>query len=181
LNTTRSRRHLFALAACGALALYLPIVGAPQAEARRHPQSSPASDSPASTPSPLATPSAIPTPTSPAFSTLDGQWEVVVQTSSSYTYSRFDIRQEGETITGTWEYDGKKLPLSGTYGGRQFKFTATNQPHDITLTGYIENASDMVGVVDDGSGKDTGTAFTASHRATSRYNMLPKRGQKRGS
>jgi hypothetical protein len=127
-----------------------------------------------------SSPSPSPTPTSPAFSSLDGYWEVVVQTNSSYTYSRFDLQQNADAVTGTWTREGKKLPIEGTYGGRQFKFTVKSDPHDLILTGYIENASDMVGIIDNGSGKDS-TAFTASHRAAYHTNMLPKRGEKRGS
>jgi acylphosphatase len=111
---------------------------------------------------------------------LDGYWEVVVQTTSDNFYSRFDLHQSADAVTGVWTRDGKKLPIEGTYGGRQFKFVAKDDAQTLTLTGYIENASDMVGIVDDGSGK-TPTAFTASHRGAYRTNILPKRGEKRSS
>jgi hypothetical protein len=71
--------------------------------------------------------------------------------------------------------------MEGTYGGRQFKLVAKNDEQPLTLTGYVENASDMVGIVDDQTSK-TRTAFTASHHAAYRTNnVLPKRGEKRGS
>jgi hypothetical protein len=104
---------------------------------------------------------------------------VVLQTSSDNFYSRFDLHQSADAVTGVWTRDGKKLPMEGTYGGRQFKFVAKDGV-TLTLTGYIENASDMVGIIDDGSGKPP-AAFTASHRAAYHTNILPKRGEKRSS
>lgn len=123
-------------------------------------------------------PSPSPTPTSPAFSTLDGYWEVVLQTPSDNTYSHFDLRQSADTITGTWTRDKEQLPIEGSYDGRTFKLVVKALPHDLVLAGYVENASDMVGTVDDGSGKDS-TAFTASHRATYHMNVFPKHDKKK--
>jgi len=112
---------------------------------------------------------------------LDGYWEVVVQTPSDNFYSRFDLHQSADALTGVWTRDGKKLPMEGTFGGRQFKLVAKNDEQTLTLTGYVENSSDMVGIVDDET-KKTRTAFTASHHAAYRTNnFLPKRGEKRGS
>ncbi|HEY0798146.1 MAG TPA: hypothetical protein VGD50_03295 [Candidatus Baltobacteraceae bacterium] len=123
-------------------------------------------------------PSPTPTPTSPAFTTLDGYWEVVVQTPEKYTYSNFVLHQAGDEITGTWTRDGKKMPLEGNYDGRQFKFVAHDSAHDLTLAGYVEGATDMVGIVDDGTPGGDPPAFTASHREAETITIFPKRSKK---
>jgi hypothetical protein len=122
--------------------------------------------------------SPTPTPTSPAFATLDGYWEVVKQTPTTYTYSSFLLQQSGDELTGVWNDDGKKLPLSGNYDGRQFRLVAIGGAHDITLAGYVEGASDMVGIMDDGTTGDNPPAFTASHRMSAPVVIFPKRSKK---
>jgi len=99
----------------------------------------------------------------------------VLQTPANYTYSSFTLHQNGDEITGIWNQNGKKLPLTGNYDGRQFKFVVADAPHDVTLAGYVEGATDMVGIVDDGVNGDDEPAFTASHRETIPVNIFPKR------
>ena len=79
-------------------------------------------------------------------------------------YSHFTLTQSGQAgsdITGLWDRNNKKLPLSGTFDGRLFKFTVVDGTKQYTLSGYVENFSDMVGLVIDGT---TQMAFTAQHR-----------------
>ena len=118
------------------------------------------------------------TPTSPAYASLDGSWEVQVQYSDHTTYSYFDLRQTKDTLAGTWKYDGKSYTFDGTYDGRLIRIVAKLDKGPVTLSGYVENASDMVGLVDFGGGKTV--AFTAEHRAAPNKNIL-KRGVEPGS
>ena len=121
---------------------------------------------PAESPSPAA--SASETPAPPQFTTLDGVWEVELQTSGGKTiYYHWNLRQTGQAgadVSGTWDRGGKpdvKVSMNGSFDGRLFKFTATQGATQYTFTGYVENYSDIVGMMNDGK-KDT--AFTAQHR-----------------
>ncbi len=114
-------------------------------------------------------PSPTATPTSPAFQTLDGTWEVQVQSIGGTAYSHFALKQDGSTISGTWQNSGQKWPITGTYDGRLFRFViAAPSNQTLNLTGYIENSTDMVGIVDNGKGEipyRNPLSFTAEHRA----------------
>jgi penicillin-binding protein-related factor A (putative recombinase) len=103
-----------------------------------------------------------PGPTSPAFATLDGNWEVQVQYIDHTDYSRFTLKQSGQTISGAWIVEKETFPLEGTYDGRLFKFTVKQPNATLSMSGFVETATDMVGIIDRGKG-DT-TAFTATHR-----------------
>jgi hypothetical protein len=126
-----------------------------------------------STPSPAQTPGPTPTPTSPAFASLDGTWEVQVQYPDHTTYSYFDLHQTADALAGNWRYEAKVYPLDGTYDGRLIRMVVKMGGGNVTLAGYVENASDMVGLADFGGGKSI--AFTAEHRAAPNRNLL-KRG-----
>jgi len=126
-----------------------------------------------STPASPKTPEPTATPTSPAFASLDGTWEVQVQYMDRTTYSYFDLHQTADTLGGNWRYQGKSYPLDGTYDGRLIRMVVKIGSANVTLSGYVENASDMVGLVDFGNGKNI--AFTAEHRAAPNKNLL-KRG-----
>jgi hypothetical protein len=111
------------------------------------------------------------TPTSPAFASLDGTWEVQVQYSDHTNYGYFDVLQTTSTLTGNWRYQGKKFPMDGTYDGRLIKMVAKLPQGNVTLSGYVENATDMVGLIDFNDGK-TPIAFTAEHRQPPSKNLL---------
>ena len=140
---------------------------------------------PTATPGATSQPAPTPTPTSPAFSTLDGNWEVQVQSLAGTAYSRFAVHQDGSSVVGTWYVNGKQLPFTGSYDGRLFRFIVKgapdpkNAPSDtLNLTGYIENSTDMVGIVDNGKGDAPGAnplAFTAEHRAPYKPGFLSPR------
>jgi len=113
-------------------------------------------------PGPNASPSETPIP--PQFTSLDGTWEVQLQPpKADVVYSHFDLRQTGNDLSGMWLRDGKtKLPLTGTFDGRLFKFALKDAAgKEYTMSGYEENFGDMVGILDDGKSR---VAFTASHR-----------------
>ncbi|MBC5809847.1 MAG: hypothetical protein GIW95_03185 [Candidatus Eremiobacteraeota bacterium] len=131
---------------------------------------------PAGSPTPkgAATPEPSPTPTSPAFATLDGTWEVQVQYTDRTTYSYFNIAQKGNDLSGTWKFEGKLYPFDGSYDGRLIKMTANLPQGPVVLQGYVEGASDMVGLANFSKGDPI--AFTAEHRAPPNRNIL-KRGR----
>jgi hypothetical protein len=115
-------------------------------------------------PKATANPEATATPTSPAYASLDGTWEVQVQYTNRTDYSYIALKQgDNGALTGQWKIDGKMYPLDGTYDGRLIHMVAKGPGGEVTLSGYVETASDMVGLVDYGSGK-TQVAFTAEHR-----------------
>jgi len=90
-----------------------------------------------------------------------------VQRWDTTIYSTFTLKQQGNAVSGTWNVDGKPMPLSGSYDGRAFHFTVTSPKGDLDLSGYVENSTDMVGIVDNGKGdipNGNPLAFTAEHR-----------------
>ncbi len=112
---------------------------------------------------PSANPSPTATPTSPAFATLDGTWEVQVQYPDHTTYAYLVLRQKDNTLSGAWRVGKVEQKLEGTYDGRLIHLTVKQASGpDISFSGYVENASDMVGIVD--FGKNNQPAFTAEHR-----------------
>ena len=177
-----------ALAGLAALAVGGTAVAAPLG------QSAPASPAPAASPSaapgagatpaptgrrgrraatPNPEPSASETPEPPQFSTMDGVWEVQLQplTGNGRTmYSHLYVTQKADALSGTWTRTGnEKIPFTGTFDGRLFKLTATDAKNAVvTLSGYAENFSDMVGLMTTADPKDKGTPFTAAHRKKER-------------
>ncbi len=123
-----------------------------------------------STPEP--SPGASDTPEPPQFSTMDGVWEVQLQPltgSGRAVYSHLAIAQKADQLSGTWmRENNQKIPFTGTFDGRLFKLTSTDGKTTWTFTGYAENFSDMVGLVQTADPKDKGTPFTASHRKKDR-------------
>lgn len=77
------------------------------------------------------------------------------------------MKQDGSTVAGTWYVEGKQVAFNGSYDGRLFRFIAQMPAGPINLTGYVENATDMVGIVDNGKGdlpNINPLPFTAEHR-----------------
>lgn len=148
-------------------AVQLPVPATPQVSAAPTPTPGPRGRgrAPQSAPSPSA--SASETPAPPQFTTLDGIWEVEMQTRSKTLYSHWSLHQSGQAgadVSGIWNRGGKppvNVSMSGTFDGRLFKFTATQGAKQYTFTGYVENYTDIVGMMTDGK---TETAFTAEHR-----------------
>ncbi len=178
------RPAVFALIAISAIAaaavpFRATAQSAPPAAAAASPSAAPSAvpAPPAVTPPPEPTPQVTPrrhgpkdqpdefpssAPTSPAFATLDGTWEVQLQFIDHTDYSHFKLKQSGQSITGTWNVDKDEYPLEGTYDGRLFKFTVKQPSTTLQLSGYVETASDMVGIIVHEKGENT--VFTASHR-----------------
>ncbi|GAC1303393.1 MAG: hypothetical protein NVSMB19_13350 [Vulcanimicrobiaceae bacterium] len=115
------------------------------------------------------------TPTSPAFATLDGTWEFQLQFIDRTEYSYLTIVQgTAGAISGTWKVSGKTYPFDGTYDGRLIRLLVKEPTGNVTMSGYVEGASDMVGTVDLGNGKTEPTAFTAEHRPGSKGSIFKK-------
>ena len=95
-------------------------------------------------------------------------------------YSYFDLKQSpsGE-LSGRWRRDGKLYPLEGSYDGRNFKMVVKGPNGDYNISGFVEAASDMIGLVDDGKGKDP-VPFTAEHRQPPARGLL-RRGEGPGA
>lgn len=106
------------------------------------------------------------TPAPPQFTNLNGVWEVQVQPGARTFYSHLYLKQNADnTLTGYWETDKKeKLPISGSFDGKQFKITAQDGKTQDTFAGYEDNFSDMVGLLEMADAKQP-VAFTAAHRA----------------
>lgn len=177
----RTVRPAAVLAALVALAAGGGAWGTPAGAATTAPATAVPSVAPSATPVPAATAAPTPAPaprrrghddepidfpsaapTSPAFATLDGTWEVQLQYSDRTDYSHFTLRQNGQTISGTWNVEKDAYPIEGTYDGRLFKFSIKQPTTTLQLSGYVETASDMVGMIVPEKGANT--AFTASHR-----------------
>jgi hypothetical protein len=127
--------------------------------------------------SPSASPSETPEP--PQFSTMDGVWELALQPLGGGTvYSHLYVTQKGDQLSGRWVRGkrGKHSQLetsdfTGTFDGRLFKLTGTDVHATFTLAGYVENFSDMVGLLTaiptgspSGATPAPGIPFTAGHR-----------------
>jgi hypothetical protein len=140
----------------------------PHSRGRRH-----GSPTPGASNTPAPAPSA--TPTSPAFSTLDGTWEVQLQYIDRTEYSYLIVHQSGASeISGDWKVNGKQYPFDGSYDGRLIRMLVKEPAGNVTMSGYVEGASDMVGLVDLGNGKGEPTAFTAEHRGSSKGSIFKK-------
>lgn len=115
--------------------------------------------------------SGSPTPAPPQYTSLDGTWEVEFQLRDKTQYAHWTLQQTGQAgsdVSGVWDQGGKpakKVPITGTFDGRLFKFTAKDGTKEYTFSGYVENYTDIVGMANDGK---TDTAFTAQHRKKER-------------
>ncbi len=126
---------------------------------------------------PAPTPSAPEeTPSPPAFASLDGDWEFVESSATEDVYSRLILRQTGQQLLGTWKQKNKSYPVTGEYenaGGKSgIRLTATVDGKEWTMSGYVDNASDMIGILRDPNGKRI--VFTANHRAAAKQELLIK-------
>ena len=98
-----------------------------------------------------------------------------MQTFNGTSYSRFAMHQDGSNIVGTWYVTGKQLPFTGSYDGRLFRLIVKDEPGTVNLSGYIENSTDMVGIIDNGKGDLPGAnpiAFTAEHHVPSKPGLF---------
>lgn len=118
--------------------------------------------------SPAPGPSTTATPQPPQFSALDGVWEIELQplNTTRALYSHMSIVQGAVTgnttvLSGYWQRNNAKLPMTGTFDGRLITMTVADPVAPITFSGYVEAFSDMVGLQKIGTKT---TSFTAQHR-----------------
>ncbi len=152
------------------------------------------SSAPAGPSTPAPEPTA--TPTSPAFATLDGTWEVQLQYIDRTEYSYLSLVQAtGGTLSGVWHMSGKnapRYPITGTYDGRLIRLNAVEPVGPVAFNGYVEGASDMIGLVTFGASAaaaattpspaapvaplaaNDGVAFTAEHRGAPNRSILKR-------
>jgi len=149
--------------------------GSPTASPTPEPRGKHRRGGPSPAPAGTATPAPTATPTSPAFATLDGTWEVQLQFIDHTDYSYLVIAQQSTgAVTGTWRVGKTQFPFEGTYDGRLIRMLVKEPQGNVTMSGYVEGASDMVGIVDLGNGATQPTAFTAEHRAPNKGGPFKK-------
>ena len=121
-------------------------------------------------------PQAQATPASPAYSTLDGMWEIQRQFPNRTAYSHLRLAQKGDALSGDWLLEGKNYPVTGTYDGHNIKLVATLPDGDATFAGYVLDGANMVGqLLPTAKSLGDSSAFTATHRGKSHieFNTSP--------
>ena len=171
-STTRLTTPQPTLAPLPSSAPLPPASPTPSPEPKGRKKRGKASNAPTEAP---ANPEPSATPTSPAFATLDGTWEFQLQYIDRTEYSYLTIVQGAAgAISGTWKVSGKMYPFDGTYDGRLIRVQVKEPTATVTMNGYVEGASDMVGTVDLTNGKSDPTAFTAEHRPGAKGSIFKK-------
>jgi hypothetical protein len=76
---------------------------------------------------------------------VTGTWQLAMQTNSGSFNPTLNIKQTGETITGTFKGRLAEVPLSGTVNGNDvtimYTISPTGQDIAIKLTGTVDGAS----------------------------------------
>jgi hypothetical protein len=97
---------------------------------------------------------------------VTGTWRFQVETSGGSGTPTMVFKQVGETLTGTYEGQFGKAPLTGTVKGQSIAFRfvidVQGQTADAVYEGTV-HSDGMKGTVDIGSGAATGT-FTAKRQ-----------------
>jgi hypothetical protein len=73
---------------------------------------------------------------------MTGIWEFkvkyLISGSPSTSVEYFDLKQEGQKITGTREWMGTSLKVTGDIIGNNFELVVTNATREITYVGKVE-------------------------------------------
>lgn len=97
---------------------------------------------------------------------VTGTWTFQVETSGGSGSPTITLKQDGETLTGTYEGQLGKAPLKGTVKGQAISFNFTvdvqGQTADVVYEGTATDTS-MKGTVNIGGGAASGT-FTATKK-----------------
>ncbi len=121
-------------------------------------------------PAPLTTsaPHKTPAPPPNGRKGIEGVWEVQIQHITGTDYAHFQLRQQGEALTGVYLDPGKKkYPLVGTVDGQDVRLIVSlPNGTSLLLEGRLDGTTDMVGMLTDTSGQ---TPFTASYRAKAKW------------
>jgi hypothetical protein len=112
--------------------------------------------------------SATPTPPANPRKGIEGVWEVQLQHPNTTDYTHFILKQNGDTLTGTY-LDGskKKYPLAGSVDGEAVRMIVS-MPDGTSLLfeGKLDGTTDMLGMYT--SPKEQ-VPFTASYRAKEKW------------
>jgi hypothetical protein len=112
--------------------------------------------------------SATPTPPANPRKGIEGVWEVQLQHPNTTDYTHFILKQEGDTLTGTY-LDGskKKYPIAGSVDGDAVRMIVS-MPDGTSLLfeGKLDGTTDMLGMYT--SPKEQ-VPFTASYRAKEKW------------
>jgi hypothetical protein len=102
-------------------------------------------------------------PAAPAASNLTGVWDFVVESEMGTGAPVFDLKQDGEKVSGTYKGLLGEAPVAGTVTGSDlklvFRINAQGQDMEVTYTGKIAGPGSMKGKVSlGGLGEGTWTA-----------------------
>ena len=93
---------------------------------------------------------------------MTGVWEIALQTADGVVYSHFNLKQDGNTVTGQYlDENGKKFPLSGTIDGKNVRVVVSLPGSALVFNGTEEAFTDMVGTL---TGAKDVVGFTAAYR-----------------
>jgi hypothetical protein len=153
-----------------------PPIGTQQATPMPNPTTMPTASA-TFTPGPPATAKARPSPPPAGRKGLDGVWEVALQHPNTTDYTHINIKQDGDTLTGTYlDAHGKRYPLAGSVDGQAIRLIVT-MPNGTTmlLEGRLDGTTDMVGMLTMPDGQ---IPFTAEYRAKEKWieNVNPSPG-----
>jgi len=153
-----------------------PPIGTQQATPIPNPTTMPTASA-TFTPGTPATAKSRPTPPPSSRKGLDGVWEVALQHPNTTDYTHINIKQDGDTLTGTYlDAHGKRYPLAGSVDGQAVRLIVT-MPNGTTmlLEGRLDGTTDMVGMLTMPNGQ---IPFTAEYRAKEKWieNVNPSPG-----
>lgn len=153
-----------------------PPIGTQQATPMPNPTTMPTASA-TFTPPPPATAKSRPSPPPAGRKGLDGVWEVALQHANTTDYTHINIKQDGDTLTGTYlDAHGKRYPLAGSVDGQAVRLIVT-MPNGTTmlLEGRLDGTTDMVGMLTMPDGQ---IPFTAAYRAKEKWieNVNPSPG-----
>jgi hypothetical protein len=153
-----------------------PPIGTQQATPMPNPTTMPTASA-TFTPGPPATAKSRPSPPPAGRKGLDGVWEVALQHPNTTDYTHINIKQDGDTLTGTYlDSHGKRYPLAGSVDGQAIRLIVT-MPNGTTmlLEGRLDGTTDIVGMLTMPDGQ---IPFTAAYRAKEKWieNVNPSPG-----
>lgn len=122
-------------------------------------------------PGPAAAPKrgATPSPPPDTRKGLDGVWELQIQRGDKTTYDHFNLKQTGNTITGTYldNQKNKRYPLSGSVDGEQIRMVVSMPDGStILMQGKLDGTTDMLGMY---TNPKENVPFTAAYRPKEKW------------
>ena len=78
---------------------------------------------------------------------ITGKWDFTVETSQGGGSPKFDFKQDGETLTGTYEGAFGQAKINGTVKGNQVEFKVAVESGDYSYSGTIQDDGTIKGKV----------------------------------